>query len=43
MLAYATVRLAQEFTNLRPEDDRPWEEAKAFSFYNRHGVHLSAT
>ncbi|GAB7358491.1 hypothetical protein MBLNU230_g2555t1 [Neophaeotheca triangularis] len=41
MLAYSAVRLAQEITSLRPEDERPWQEATAFSFHNRHGVHLS--
>ena len=43
MLAYMTARLAQEIESLSPADDRPWEEATAFSFHNRHGVHISAT
>ncbi|USW48519.1 Putative cytochrome P450 [Septoria linicola] len=43
MLAYVTVRLAQEVQTLTARDNRPWEEAKAFSFHNRHGVHVAAT
>lgn len=40
MVAYATVKLAQAFKEIIPRDDRPWQEARAFSFFNRHGVHL---
>lgn len=37
-LAYAIVRLAQEFSVIEARDERMWEEATAFSFFNRHGV-----
>ena len=40
MVAYVTVRLAQAFKAIEPRDDRSWEEARAFIFQNRHGVHV---
>ena len=43
MLAYLTVRLAQTVKELRPYDNRPWQEARAFSFHNKHGVHIAMT
>lgn len=41
MLSYAIVRLAQEFREIQPRDDRPWKEAEAFNFQNRNGVHIA--
>lgn len=38
MVAYATVRLAQEIERIEAVDKKPWEEAVSFSFFNRHGV-----
>lgn len=41
MVAYALVRLLQEFEFVQPRDDRPWEEAMSFSFFNRNGVSIA--
>ena len=40
MVAYAVARLAQEFGMVESRDERKWEEARAFSFFNRHGVNI---
>jgi len=41
IVAYATVRMAQEFETLeRPINDQPWQEAPSFSFYNKNGCHM---
>jgi len=38
MLAYATVRLAQEIETVESADLKPWQEAVSFTFFNRHRV-----
>lgn len=40
-VGFVTVRLCQAFSQLNAHDTRPWEEALSFSFYNRHGCHIS--
>ena len=43
MLAYSIVRLAHEVVRIEARDDKPWEEARAFTFHNVHGVKISMT
>lgn len=40
-VSYILVRILQEFATLKCEDSRPFEEAKAVSFYNEHGTLVS--